>query len=327
MHLQASDLTPMIRSLGFALWILVAAVPVSAQDVTRGNVVNAPVPGGASDVENVIITGRRPDGMTVKDYMLDFITGIGDPASDDNGYARWREHVCVSVRSLRDVNAAQYVVDRVSAIALEVGLKPGEPGCRPNLVIFFTNDGPGLAKQLVTASPRAFRPFGGTGGTTQGYQALAQFTTSDAPVRWWQITMMVDQNGQMAVATADGIVPYIAGSNSRITNSVSDELWATYVIVDGTKLGEVHWSQLADYLAMVSLAKVNPTGVPASHNSILNLFRGGSPATGLTDMDRSYLRALYTMDTRRMPRMQRSLLASTMVRRQDDMAEEEQGRE
>jgi hypothetical protein len=28
------------------------------------------------------------------------------------------------------------------------------------------------------------------------------------------------------------------------------------------------------------------------------------------------------MDTRRMPRMQRSLLASTMVREQDEMAEE-----
>jgi hypothetical protein len=33
------------------------------------------------------------------------------------------------------------------------------------------------------------------------------------------------------------------------------------------------------------------------------------------------------MDTRRMPRMQRSLLASTMVREQDKMAEEETGKE
>src|SRR5688500_7739634 len=150
----------MMRSLGFAVLILAAAVPVFAQDATPGTDA-APVPIVDDDVENVIITGRRPEGMTLKDYMLDFIAEIGDPTSDNHGYARWRDDVCVSVRSLRDAKAAQYVVDRVSSIALEVGLTPGEPGCRPNLIIIFTNDGRSLAKQLVTASPRAFRPYGG----------------------------------------------------------------------------------------------------------------------------------------------------------------------
>ncbi len=277
------------------------------------------------DIEDVVITGRRPEGMSMQKFMLDFVAEIGDPTSDNQGYARWRDKVCVEVRNLSDRELAQYVADRVSSVALEVGLTPGEPGCQPNLRIFFAPDGRELASKLVEANPRAFRPYGGVGGTTQGLDALKRFATANAPVRWWQITMVVDRMGQIAIALPDlvGGPPLLFGSNSRITNSVSDELWGTYVIVDGASIGAITWPQLTDYIAMVSLAQVNPDGLPSSYNSILNLFSTPTPATGLTDMDLTYLRALYKMDTRRMPKMQRSLLANTMVLEQNKAVEED----
>lgn len=284
-----------------------------------------PLPAVGEDVDNVVITGRRPEGVSLQKFMLDFIAEVGDPTSDDNGYARWRNRVCVEVRNLNDINAAQYVADRISTIALEVGLKPGAPGCRPNLHIIFSTDGRALASSLVKTQRNVFRPFGGAGGTTQGLRALEEFATSDAPVRWWQITMVVDPMGQIAIRVPnmmDGPT-VVQGSNSRITNSVSDELWGNYVIVDINKLANVSWPQLTDYLAMVSLAQINPQRSPSSYSSILNLFDNPASASGLTEMDRTYLHALYKMDTRRMPQLQRSLLANTMVLEQDKLAKQE----
>lgn len=308
----------MIRSASFALLIL-AATPVLAQQAApAGDAAPAP----DADIENIVVTGRRSEGWTIKDLMLDFVGEIGDPAAG-SGYARWQDRVCVSVYSLRNAQTAQFVVDRVSAVALDVGLRPGEPGCSPNLHIIFTSDGAALADNLVRSNRSAFRPYGGAGGTTQGLQALAEFATSDAAVRWWQVTMPVDRMGNIAVNTPQFGIPTISSPGSRITNSVSSLLLATYVIVDATKTGNVHWDALADYLAMVSLAQVDPGGVPSNYNSILNLFKTTNAAARLTELDRSYLRALYRMDTRRMPGMQRGLLASTMVLEQDRMEETE----
>lgn len=271
-----------------------------------------PIP-DVEDAEYIVITGQRR--KDIRRLMLDFIVEIGDPVSRNQGYARWRKDVCVGVHNLKDRETAQYVADRISLVALEAGLKPGEPGCRPNLFILFAPDGRQAVAELMAASPNMFRPFGGAGGTTQGLHALEQFKTSEAPVRWWQIMMIVDEMGNPAIDLNNGMgTPYIRGSGSRIRNSVSDDLLTSYVIVDVSKLGNATWPQITDYLAMVSLAQVDPKGLPANHDSILNLFSASSPAGGMTELDRSYLRALYRMDTMLMPSVQRGVLASEMLR-------------
>ena len=272
-------------------------------------------------IENFVVTGQRPS--VLRKLMLDFVVEIGDPVSSNRGYARWRDDLCVGVQNLTDRAAAQYLADEISRIALELGLEPGEPGCSPNLRVIFSQDGRAMATRLVAGNPRAFRPFGGTGGTTQGLTALDRFQTSDAPVRWWQITMVVDEMGFIAIDLPYGAAvdptsglptpPQIRGSNSRLKNAVSDELWGALVIVDASKLARVKWSQLADYLAMVSLAQVNPDALPSGYDSILNLFNADRAPEGLTDMDRTYLQALYEIDTMMVPHAQRGMLAGRMV--------------
>jgi hypothetical protein len=274
------------------------------------------------DIEDIVVTGRRADGISLQRFMLDFIAEIGDPVSSRRGFARFDDKVCVSVHNLGG-STAQYVVDRISLVALELGLEPGEPGCRPNLNVLFAPDGRDLANALVEQSPQVFRPFGGTGGTFQGMNALEKFRTSEAPVRWWQITMVVDDLGNPAIdlgKNPGGPPPVIRGTKSLLINSVSDVLWASYVIVDVNKVGNASWEQITDYVSMVALAQVDPAGAPASYDSILNLFNSGNPPASMTEMDRSYLSALYKMDTMMMPRMQRGLLANTMGRVQDDTA-------
>jgi hypothetical protein len=285
----------------------------------------APVaPAGEEPTDEVVVTGQRAEDLQLGEYATNFVVEIGDPTSDWHGFARWRKSICAGVINAPTAQGAQFIADRVGDIARDLGLATQEPGCSPNIVILFAPDAAAVASRWVESNPSMFRPFGGEGGTTQGVAALREFTTSDAPVRWWQISMVTDWSGQPAFNTRSqpefGIKgaltgqPSVAGTNSNIVNSVEGELAQAYVIVDTRKLGGTSWEQIADYAAMVALAQIDPKGNAVGYDSILNLFQSHASVRGLTDWDRSYLRALYQLDLRLMPRNQRGALAGLIVR-------------
>jgi hypothetical protein len=291
---------------------LVAGLSVSAaamaQEAAQDASPTAPATGSQPSNDRVVVTGRK-----LEELVREFVGEVADPVSSNFGIARWDGRVCVGVENLPP-EAAQYVVDRISEVALEVGLTPGEPGCRPEIAIVFTTDGKALASFLAKEEPRVFRPFGGAGGTTQGLHALDDFVSSDAPVRWWQISMPVDEAGNVAIAIPGEPAPFVRGSNSRIHSSIRDELWAAVVIVDVARSEGATFAQMADYLAMVTLAQIDPGADPSSFDSILNLFpepEGG--ADRLTDWDQSYLKALYDFDQHRAPGLQIGQISRSMV--------------
>ena len=301
-----------------------------AQDRAPSGLGSASAPDGPAsapeEADRVVVTGEWPQGQSLRDYVSNFVAEVGKPAGNSGnfGYARWDGRICVGVENIPQ-RPAQFIADRISQVALDVGLRPGEPGCAPNIAVIFTVDGAALASHLVETEPTVFRPFGGTGGTTQGLQALDVFATSEAPVRWWQVTMVVDWAGRVAIRLPehdrlppcpgeDEIRVCINSANSRITNAVRDELRATFVIVDASMLEAVTWTQLADYLAMVSLAQIDPSAEPAGYDTILNLFHTPASSPRLTAWDRTYLRTLYEFEQHRMPGQQRSALTNEMVR-------------
>jgi hypothetical protein len=277
--------------------------------------------------DEMVITGQRASVM--RKLMNDFIIEIGEPASSARGYARWRHPLCTGVYNLPQ-ETAQYVADKLTITALELGLKTGSPGCSPNLHIVFSPDALALATHLVDTSPKLFRPFGGAGGTTRGLGALEKFRNSQAPVRWWQITMVVDEWGSPAISlpgcqlVLDGDScgsPTVRGTASRLKAPISDEIWASLIIVDVSKLDDVKWPQLMDYLAMIGLAQIDPEGRPAGYDSILNLFSAGNSPKVMSEMDRIYLQALYSMDLMTFPHAQRGILSSRMIRTLREMTE------
>ena len=306
-----------LSTLAFLAAVL-ATSGVSAQEAV-------PAASASEDsTEEIVVTGDQSEDSRLREYAADFVVEIGDPTSSVHGYARWRKSICVGVVNAPTTDGAQFIAERVGDIGVDVGLTPQEPGCAPNIVIVFAPDAAAVARQWVDSNPRLFRPFAGEGGTTQGIAALETFTTSDAPVRWWQISMVVDWSGQPAFSTQTqpefgikgpltGQVS-VAGPNSNIVNGVEGELTQAYVIVDTRKLGRVTWDQLADYAAMVALAQVDPGGSAAGYDSILNLFESSTSVGGITDWDRAYLRALYQLDLRLMPRNQSGALAGLIAR-------------
>jgi hypothetical protein len=242
----------------------------------------------AGQVDDVVVSGRRLD-----DLVRRFVGEVAAPARANRGLARWRGSVCVGTINFR-AQVAQYLIDRVSDEARELGVPAGEPGCKANVLIVGTTDGAATMDSWVEARPGVF--FTGIGAMSQSRAALLQVRASDAPVRWWQVSVPVDiDSGKIAIRWPGELsYPVIAvRSASRLRSQITDNLMRVVVVVDVDRAQSASLSQLSDYVSFVALAQVDPEADTANFDTILNLFDTPSPDRGLTDWDRSYLTALY----------------------------------
>lgn len=260
----------------------------------------------AAQLEDVVVEGR-----ILREAVDRFVDDIVAPPVG-RGPARWDRKVCVGVLNLRR-DAAQVVVDQVSRIALDLGLEPGDPGCRPNILIIASSDGEAMARILVERSPHAFRP--NYAGASRGASALDRFQASTSPVRWWHLSLPVTETGDIAVRMPGGGVPLVRQDGSRLTTRLRNDLRRAYVIIDLDRMDGVTFQQLGDYIGMVTMAQIDPEAETAAYDTVLNLFDAPGAVTGLTEWDRSYLSALYDAElNRRSPNHQGGEVAGLMFR-------------
>ena len=266
-----------------SLLALVAAATLAAsgQEAAASSPQEAPI-----TLDEVVVEGARLEALTRQ-----FVEEVGAPPRR-RGLARWRDPICVGVVNIRH-EIAQVIADRVSQVALEYGVAPREPGCRPNVLVVFAEDAAAMAREMVDRRRRIF-DFG-VGGFERGDLALEDFRGSDQPVRWWHVSVPVDANtGAIGIRVPGGDAPFVTGDGLvNRGRSLRDDLNKVIVVVDASRLGDVPLPQLADYIAMVSLAQVDPDGRTGRYDTILNLFSADGAATGLSDWDRAYLQALY----------------------------------
>lgn len=305
--------------MSWALAAILAAAITAPQDAPPTSPPapqNPPAPEATTALEDVVVEQRR-----LESFVRDFVGEVGAPARN-RGLARWQGGICVGVVNVRSA-VAQPIADQISRVGMDLGLVPGDPGCTPNIAIVFTSDGAGLATALVGENRRAFRM---GGALNRDAAALRDFQTSDRPVRWWHISVPVDSDtGQRAVrlpgdidpSTGRPTAPNLSVFASRLNTQIRDDLNKVIVIVDIDQMGAANLAQLADYLALVSLAQIDPEADTASYDTVLNLFRAPEGVEGLTDWDMSYLSSLYRVQNtpvRRInPAAQASNVASDML--------------
>ena len=308
-------------------WTLIAALAALA-----GAPQDAPIPppqeppaGVATTLEDVVVE-RQP----LDELVREFVAEVGAPPRR-RGLARWHDRLCVGVVNVRP-ELGQALADRISQVGMELGLDIGEPGCRANAVIVFTDDGAALADAMVEESRRAFRI--GVSGLDRGRGALEEFRTAERPVRWWHVSLPVNADtGQRAVRLAGDVdafgnptAPTIGVfAASRLSTQIRDDLKKAMIIVDVDGLGAVNLPQLADYLALVALAQIDPDADTAGFDTILNVFDDPAGVDGLTEWDVSYLTSLYRTQgspvLRSNPRGQAGVIAADMFRDRRDAAQ------
>ena len=272
-------------------------------------------PAAESELPEVLV-----DGRSVEEFTRDFVTEVAAPARGWS-VARWEGRLCVGVANL-DPEPAQYLIDRVSDVARRLGAEPREPGCEPTVLVIFTDNGRGLATGLVESDRRAFHL--GVGGLDRGKAALEAFKQTDAPVRWWHVSLPADRdtNSRAVRLPGDDQPPFIYSLATRLNTEVVSYLNKVIIIVDVTDLGATNFAQLTDYIALIAMAQIDPDADTGAYHTVLNIFDTPGQAAGLTDWDWSYLEALYSNPSRRRnPRAFNGAIADIMIAERDRDAE------
>ncbi|MDQ8027127.1 MAG: hypothetical protein REJ23_00245 [Brevundimonas sp.] len=256
-----------------------------------------------SELSEVVVRGERVAKEELRAYINEI--GGGPPM---RLMARWNRPICVGTANVRREYAEPFI-DHIARVALNVGVAVDGPGCRANMLVIFTNDGPGTATALAESSLRAFLPSERLGPLLTRAD-LDAFIASDRPVRWWHLSQDVsDSTGQpvqmVTVVTPppDGqeyeVPQVVVNRLSRLGSGMRQDLQQGIVIVDTSKIGDASFTALADYTAMVILSQIDPEARATAFPSILSLFSEPRGSDTLTEWDWSYLRSLYRTPTGR----------------------------
>ena len=279
-----------------ALALTAALVATPAQDPVA-------VPQEApTRLEDVIANAR-----TLEEATEAFVGEVAAPVRR-RGYARWHEGVCVGVVNLSP-EVAQFMVDRVSDRARELGLSAGEPGCHPSILIVATQNATPFTAEFVAIRPRLFRT--GATGMDRGGAAFRNFMETDRPVRWWTVSQPTDADTGDATVRMPGVMygrGYADGGGSsaqdyapktvlrgsgRLMVQYRQDIKRTFVIIDVDRLNGASLEQLSDYVAMVSLAQIDQDADTSAFDTVLNLFEDPTSVDGMTGWDTAYLQGLY----------------------------------
>lgn len=241
--------------------------------------------------------------------------------SNTDALARWDNRICVGAVGLGP-GEAQALVDRISARALQVGLRPGAPGCRANVMVIYAPDSDRLAREIVDQRRDLLGYLQEEGRVTAGREAMDAFANDSRPVRWWHVSstgrgslrpvngLTYQGSGRSAAASAAGDgasaggvgdnlsdfedVDAVRGNASRTRTEVrANELTYALVVVDARRVANVPAGAWMDYVAFVALAQVDARARTDEYPTVLNLFSGATPATGMTAWDEAYLDGLY----------------------------------
>jgi hypothetical protein len=245
--------------------------------------------------------------------------------------ARWNEDICPGVIGA-NWRQARTIIDQIAIRAMAVGLHVGRTGCNANLTILVTGDADNIAQAIYREHRLSLLNPNGVEGATLGEAALHNFVDTSRPVRWWYTARKTTDDGhaltdrraepindRASVAIAGSsdssqalenirngtasnvgegasVVQGVRSNGTRLSRATRHDFNTVLVIVDTNRLNGAPIVAVADYIAFVSLAQVNPDAGNLPFPSILNLFSTQDAAQRpdhMTDWDVDYLDGLY----------------------------------
>lgn len=260
----------------------------------------------APEEPEIVVTGVEPEQVRAFVEQVSVV-----PAAADQ-IGRWDDDICLRVAGLGE-EQGQSIVDRVSMRAQAIDLRAGGVNCNPNVFVFFAADSDSFARQLVDQRKSLFAYYHEEHIITLGQAALTDFAETSRPVRWWHVTQTrgsdgarlgSDQAGNSAPPppsqmqhASDGFtgLQAVRSNGTRTRAPERQDFNRAIVIVDGARASGYPLDSLADYIAMVTLAQIDPTARTRGYPTILNLFDEDPDRISfeMTNWDVSYLDGLY----------------------------------
>jgi hypothetical protein len=319
------------RHIGDSTAITIVPAVVPADDSSRGDaairsaqrsargageVAYTAPSGDFAALSQVTVEARRE---ALKQRLNTFISNVtrANAGSQQDPLAVWDSPLCFAIAGLpRD--QGEYVLGRLSNAAEAAGaVLAAEQTCRPRFIVVFTAQPEVLLHTWYHQKQTVFNcsfPW-----------PVNEFINMPRPVRvWYNLELRVPLAGLPSTADPAEFVHVLpqgcgraraAGTTgSHITFPTVPDFSSVLVVVDLNRVEGFKLSQVADYIAMAGLTKINYDAGVADDPTVLNLFStsGDAVPEGLTDWDRSFLEAIY--HTYQYVRGQRGAVVDRMLR-------------
>lgn len=270
--------------------IIAAALTFLAAGAALAQPAPPPAPG---EPETVYTEAQRQKDLSAARWVVE--ETLRPSFSLDGQYARWKQPICPQVHGLRPV-AAWQIEHRIREVAAMVGAPVDrEDPCIPNIGIFFTEDPQASLMSVADKAPMLIE--GGNQKLTVKY-----------PVQAWYTTFLVggasgktiDIPWEMVTPPLDG-PPFVRtiSAGSVLNTGFTAEMAAALVLVDSKAVTGMSVGELADYLALTTLAQSGQYGECMEAASITNLMLQKCPTEnrprGLSHVDIALLNALYAV--------------------------------
>jgi hypothetical protein len=269
----------------------------------------------ANAVSGVTVTAPEKPNPLVNPESRFVLQHLPQALSDQ--YPRFRDAICVKVIGLPPEFDA-FVAKRIVDLAGEVHAPVANSGaCAPNVHVIFT---PTPQAQLDDIAKRRDILIG-----FHFPSQLEKLTTVNRPIQAWYVTRTRDTTGNSwievdnpvplgATITGPGEKP-IGRAGSRLGNDMSAEVVHSLIIADANKVAGEKIEAVADYIAVVALAKWQGLEKCNAIPTILNLMADGctDPPETVTAADVGLLTGLYAVGSRELGSQQRASIAGHMM--------------
>ncbi|HLZ75239.1 hypothetical protein [Phenylobacterium sp.] len=294
-----------------------AAVLLAAPALATGGPPEKAPPSGT--VSGVTVTGEKPDPLV--DKTTQFVRQHLPENVFTDQYPRFRDAVCVRVLGLPPEFGA-FIKARVIAVADQVRAPVARAGdCTPNVNIVFS---PTPQAQIDDIYRRRDILLG-----FRFHSQVKRVTTFDRPIQAWYLTRTRDDHGESFLEVENALVSWAekpAGrAGSRLSHGVSAEVVHSLVIADANKVSDAKIGGVADYIAVLALARwTRLERCNTQVSTVLNLLADGCDADNrpeaATPADLALLTGLYSVDPREDGAAQRASIASAMRKASDAAA-------
>jgi hypothetical protein len=206
-------------------------------------------------------------------------------SSDEESLVRWNTPICLLVAGLA-ADDVKLVLARLSQISSNSGAPVTSSQCQPNFIVVATSEPNGVLNAWYARDSRLF----GNAPSAQIRQFLE--SSQSRPARLWY---NVDPGRKSGTRNGHFIPSDTRAESSAFAGNAAGDFLSVIAIIDTHRMEHIDLVQLADYVAMAGLTRVNLDADLDSTPSILRLFSAstGNQASGLSSWDAAFLKALY----------------------------------
>jgi hypothetical protein len=205
--------------------------------------------------------------------------------SDEDSLVRWNSPICLLVAGLT-AEDVKLVSARLSQISSSSGAPLARSSCQPNFIVVATSEPDRVLNAWYARDSRLF----GDAASAQIRQFLE--SSQSRPVRVWY---NIDPGRKSGTRNGHFIPSNTRAESSAFVGHTAFDFLSVFAIIDTHRTEHTTLDQLADYVAMAGLTRVDLDAGLGSAPSILRLFAASreNQPSGLSSWDVAFLKALY----------------------------------